>query len=71
MCNMKEYKGSNHLYNVAYALPKIKKYGLRGRYYEWVCGTSGAYYGGWLDVIKIDGKKYYISDKNGIEKVEK
>lgn len=67
---MKEYKGSNHLYNVSYALPKIKKYGLRGRYYEWVCGTSGADYGGWLDVIKIDGKKYYISDKNGIEKVE-
>ena len=31
---MKEYKGSNHKYNVLYALPRIKQHSISCKYYE-------------------------------------
>ena len=58
---MKEYKNSNHKYNVLYALPRIKQHAISCKYYKW----GGATYrnGEWEDLLKIDGKYYEITDK--------
>lgn len=58
---MKEYKKSNHQYNILYALPRIKQHGISCRYYEWCAGTYKD--GGWEDLLKIDGKYYKITDE--------
>lgn len=63
---MKEYKNSNHKYNVLYALPRIKQHSISCKYYEW-CGATYIH-GEWEDLLKIDGKYYEITDKT-IKKV--
>lgn len=63
---MKEYKDSNHKYNVLYALPRIKQHSISCKYYEWCAATYRN--GEWEDLLKIDGKYYEITDKT-IKKV--
>ena len=63
---MKEYKNSNHKYNVLYALPRIKQHSISCKYYEWCAATYRN--GEWEDLLKIDGKYYEITDKT-IKKV--
>lgn len=58
---MKEYKNSNHQYNIKYALPRIKQHEISCRYYKWCGGTYKD--GNWEDLLKIDGKYYKITDK--------
>ena len=63
---MKEYKDSNHKYNVLYALPRIKQHSISCKYYQWCAATY--IHGEWEDLLKIDGKYYEITDKT-IKKV--
>lgn len=58
---MKEYKNSNHQYNVLYALPRINQHSISCKYYKWCAGTYMN--GEWEDLLKIDGKYYKITDK--------
>ena len=58
---MKEYKNSNHQYNVLYALPRINQHSISCKYYKWCAATYEN--GEWEDLLKIDGKYYKITDK--------
>ena len=54
---MKEYKNSNHNYNIKFALPHIEANCIKCKFYEWHGMALDK------DLVKIDGKIRYFDTK--------